>query len=680
MNMHSTLLRGLNVVELGSRVAVDVCGRLLRDAGATVTRIDAQPLSASEIAAAAGAADLVITSSDTAAHAHHAAVEQAARASGKTIVCDITAGGRIGPYSRYPYSDFEVQALTGLMDTTGFADGPPTAIGLPFCEISAGIYAAVAASAAIRSRRTRGVVQDIDVTLFDCATSALSTFLPHVFAGRNPRRLGNRHSSAAPWNAYRTSDGWILLCTSTQEQWNRLACLIGASEAADPCFSTPQGRVDHVERLDQLIEAWSSGLTTAECLGDCSHADIPVGPIVTMNEVPHEPNVRFRAAVDAATAGAGEPAAWRANAPFRAVVPDTTNHEVRPPAAGAGVLASDAPFKGMRVIEIGQYTTAPLVGKHLAALGAEIIKIEPPGGDVTRQWPHGQGDTSYFFVLSNADKKSVVLDLKTAEGKLQFEHLLKGADVLVENLRPGALDRLGFGSAALSVLNPRLVYCPISGFGARSAYPERPAFDTVIQAMSGFMDLTRAEGKPAKAGISAADILSGQIALFAVVAALLRRDDVPRGIHLDISMQDCAVWASQAAWRQGSQASPRAMLACADGYVAASAGMDQVVDALGAHSPLASTRSEAIARLARSAIHAVPVQSVAELTQDPHFRTRGLGLGRDAAGCFWPTLPTPYRFSFTSGPAGRVIGAPGADNAALLPAPGSGPGQANSLS
>jgi crotonobetainyl-CoA:carnitine CoA-transferase CaiB-like acyl-CoA transferase len=674
MNMHSTLLRGINVVELGSRVAVAVCARLLRDAGATVTRIEGPACSAAEIAAAVGAADLVITSSDTADHSHHDAVKQAARASDKAILCDITAGGQVGPYSRYPYSDFEIQALTGLMDTTGFADGPPTAIGLPFCEISAGIYAAVAATAAIRSHRTSGVVQDIDVTLFDCATSALSTFLPHVFAGRNPRRLGNRHSSAAPWNAYQTSDGWILLCTSTQDQWHRLARLIGGSEVADPCFGTPQGRVDHVERLDQLIGLWTARLTTAECLGDCGHADIPVGPIVSMNEVPHEPNVRFRCAVDDATASGGEPAAWRANAPFRAVALDADGHDGTPRASrppGAGPHTSDAPLKGMRVIEIGQYTTAPLVGKHLAALGAEIIKIEPPGGDVTRRWPHGQGDTSYFFVLSNTDKKSVELDLKTAEGKLQFEHLLRDADVLVENLRPGALDRLGFGSAALSALNPRLVYCPISGFGASSAYPERPAFDTVIQAMSGFMDLTRAEGKPAKAGISAADILSGQIALFAVVAALVRREAVPSGIHLDISMQDCAVWASQAEWRQGSHASSGIVLACADGYVAASASLDKVADALGAQASLASPRSEAISRLARSAIHAVPVQSVAEVTQDPHFRTRGLGLGRDAAGCFWPVLATPYRFSFTSGPAGRVIGDPGADNAQVLSAPGS---------
>jgi crotonobetainyl-CoA:carnitine CoA-transferase CaiB-like acyl-CoA transferase len=668
MNIHSTLLRGINVVELGSRVAVTVCGRLLRDAGAAVTRLEGRELSGAEIAAAVGTADLVITSSD-AAHSHSDAIKQAARASGKVIVCDITAGGQLGPYSRYPYSDFEMQALTGLMDTTGFADGPPTAIGLPFCEISAGIYAAVAATAAIRSYRARGVVQDIDVSLFDSATSALSTFLPHVFAGRNPRRLGNRHSSAAPWNAYRTSDGWILLCTSTQDQWNRLACLIGGSELTDPCFGTPQGRLHHVEALDLLIEAWTSRRTTAECLGGCSDADIPVGPIVSMHEVPHEPNVRFRAAVDEASASGAEPGAWRATAPFRAVAHDAVGQDAMPRTTrdrADGPSTSDAPLKGLSVIEIGQYTTAPLVGKHLAALGATIVKIEPPGGDVTRKWPHGQGDTSFFFVLSNADKKSVELDLKTAEGKLQFEHLLRDADVLVENLRPGALDRLGYGSAALSVLNPRLVYCPISGFGASSAYPERPAFDTVIQAMSGFMDLTRADGKPVKAGISAADILSGQIALFAVVAALVRRDDAPCAIHLDISMQDCAVWASQADWRQDSQASSGVVLGCADGYLAASTSPDKVTDALGARAALALTRSEAMSRLARSSIHAVPVQSVAEVTQDPHFRTRGLGLGRDGAGRFWPVLATPYRFSFTSTSTGRVIGEPGADNAQVL--------------
>jgi crotonobetainyl-CoA:carnitine CoA-transferase CaiB-like acyl-CoA transferase len=126
------------------------------------------------------------------------------------------------------------------------------------------------------------------------------------------------------------------------------------------------------------------------------------------------------------------------------------------------------------------------------------------------------------------------------------------------------------------------------------------------------------------------------------------------------------VWASQADWRQDSQASSGVVLGCADGYLAASTSPDKVTDALGARAALALTRSEAMSRLARSSIHAVPVQSVAEVTQDPHFRTRGLGLGRDGAGRFWPVLATPYRFSFTSTSTGRVIGEPGADNAQVL--------------
>jgi crotonobetainyl-CoA:carnitine CoA-transferase CaiB-like acyl-CoA transferase len=120
--------------------------------------------------------------------------------------------------------------------------------------------------------------------------------------------------------------------------------------------------------------------------------------------------------------------------------------------------------------------------------------------------------------------------------------------MLVENLKPGALARLGFDTARLAALNPRLIHCAISGFGIDSFYPERPAFDSVVQAMSGLMDATRGDGVPYKAGISIADIGGGQFALVALLAALLQRDRDGRGLEIDLSMQDAAAWIGQAAW------------------------------------------------------------------------------------------------------------------------------------
>jgi crotonobetainyl-CoA:carnitine CoA-transferase CaiB-like acyl-CoA transferase len=650
--MHTTLLKGIRVLELGARTAVRTCSGLLGHAGAAVTTFDASgiPLDAAGLNQAVLGADILITSSDACPAPAFEAARRSALRAGSVMICNITGGGLSGPYSRDAYTDAEIQAITGLMDTTGFPGAAPVPIGLPYCEVSAGIYAAAATTAALVAWRRDGLLQDVDVSLYGAATNALTTFLPHVFAGKDPHRIGNRHSSAAPWNAYRCADGWVLICTSSHEQWQRLAALIGDVALTASDYATPRGRVANAEQLDLLIGQWTQRMATSDCVRLCAVADIPAGPVLSLAQLVDEPNIRHRGMI-AADARAATPAGWTAGAPFRmspwpiaagkAPFSVCAAAHARAPIGGAGPLA------GFRVVEIGQYTTAPLVGKHLAALGAEVVKIEPPGGDPTRDWPHGQGDTSYFFALSNTDKVSVTADLKTDAGKDTLRELLARADVFVENLRPGAMARLGFGPRELAELNPGLVYCSISGFGATSAYPGRPAFDTVIQAMSGFMDLTRSAGIPTKAGISAADILSGQMALFSVIAALLQRDQSGAGATIDLAMQDVAVWATSTCWDEPPQ--PGRVLRCADGYL--------LVDGSSpADTELASlSRSDAVALCARHLVRAVPVNSVAELLRDPHFRAHAVGLGLDSAGRFWPVLSPPYRYSYSPGPKGRVL-------------------------
>jgi crotonobetainyl-CoA:carnitine CoA-transferase CaiB-like acyl-CoA transferase len=805
--MDATLLNGLRVLALGERIAVDTCCKLLGLAGAAVHRYDAGKAEStlgeaavhrydagkaeSALGCATGrsdasngravaldeaaleravlAADVIVVSSDAVHAPTLEAARRIARRAGAIMICDITGAGVSGPYSRSAHSDAEIQALTGLMDTTGFPDAAPMAIGLPYCEVSAGAYAAASIAAALVAWRRNGLLQDVDVSLYGAATNALTTFLPHVFAGKDPHRLGNRHSSAAPWNAYRTADGWILICTSTQDQWQRMSALIG-SVARNDAYAKPRDRVVNAEQLDVLIGRWTSGISTAECLQLCATADIPAGPVLTVAQLADDPNVRHRRMIDAdgkpgtpfklmpwptaaastatmtgtaeaepspaaahatttaatettsaaasptteaamtteatrtetatavtaaaaattgaattgaatttgATAAAGTAAApttaaGTAAAPTAAGATAAAGTAAAPTTAGATATTAsatamtaaatalraissprpttdmDGPLAGMRVIEIGQYTTAPLVGKHLAALGAEVLKIEPPGGDPTRDWPHGQGDTSYFFALSNTDKASVTIDLKTEEGKTTLRHMLSTADVFVENLRPGAMERLGFGPAQLAAINPRLVYCAISGFGACSAYPGRPAFDTVIQAMSGFMDLTGAGGTPTKAGISAADILSGQVALFVVIAALLNRDHTNAGAAIDIAMQDVAVWATAPRWHHPAP-NDEQTTRCADGYL-----LLRTADAIGPDEFKTLPRTVAQAVCAGRNIRAVPVYSVAEVIRDPHFTSHSLGLGLDPAGRFWPVLSPPYRYSFSPGPIGSVL-------------------------
>ena len=226
------------------------------------------------------------------------------------------------------------------------------------------------------------------------------------------------------------------------------------------------------------------------------------------------------------------------------------------------------PLAGLRVLEIGQYTTAPLAAKHMASLGAEVIKIEPVTGEASRAWPPHLNGESYFFTLNNTNKRSVALDLRNPNDQAVFNDLIRSSDVLVENLKPGSLARLGFSWDELRKINPKLVYCAISGYGADLVYPGRPAFDTVVQAMYGLMDLTRADDVPTKIGISIADAAGGMMGLFCILAMLEQRDATGHGSFIDLAMQDVVVWLTHTAWRSENR-SPHVVLPCRDGEIAA---------------------------------------------------------------------------------------------------------------
>jgi crotonobetainyl-CoA:carnitine CoA-transferase CaiB-like acyl-CoA transferase len=319
-------------------------------------------------------------------------------------------------------------------------------------------------------------------------------------------------------------------------------------------------------------------------------------------------------------------------------------------ASPRGDTLLDRPLAGVTVIELGQYTTAPFVARHLGALGAEVLKIEPPGGDATRRWPPQRDGLGYFFSLSNSDKRSLCLDLRTQSDRARFSTLLSGADVLVENLKPGSLKKLGFGDDRRAAINPRLVYCAISGFGADSAYPGRPAFDTVIQAMSGIMDSIRQNDRPQKAGISLADILGGLFALTGTLSVLLERSATGIGDALDISMQDAAAWITQ--WTDSAAQDGRvATLRCGDGYVVAMAS------SIACDPAESRSRAEVAEELSNRGIQAAPVLTIDEVARSEQARVRKtLVPVHDSADREWQVFNTPIRLSTTPCEVRRAIG------------------------
>ena len=201
---------------------------------------------------------------------------------------------------------------------------------------------------------------------------------------------------------------------------------------------------------------------------------------------------------------------------------------------GGGALA------GVRVLEFASYVSGPYAGMLLADLGAEVIKIESPGkGDPFRGW--GRVEYSPTFGSVNRNKKSVELDLKSAEGVTAARSLARTADVLIENFRSGTMERLGLGYAHLSESNPGLIYCAITGFGSDGPYAQRPGYDTVGQAMSGLLSLLTDLDRPRAMGISLSDHLSGMVACNGILAALVERGRTGLGQRVDTSLLEATI-------------------------------------------------------------------------------------------------------------------------------------------
>lgn len=203
-------------------------------------------------------------------------------------------------------------------------------------------------------------------------------------------------------------------------------------------------------------------------------------------------------------------------------------------------------LEGLTVLDFTHVIAGPFCTAQLGLLGAEVIKVEePPAGDYMRGRASeqalrgiGMGD---HFAVQNANKRSILLDLKTPQGVAIAQRLAMRADAVVENFRPGVMERLGLGYATLSALNPRLVMCSLSGYGAEGPLAERPVYDNVVQAFSGLMAMTgTANSGPLKVGSPALDFASGTMAAFAVTAALLRRERTGKGQHVQLSMLDVA--------------------------------------------------------------------------------------------------------------------------------------------
>ncbi len=199
------------------------------------------------------------------------------------------------------------------------------------------------------------------------------------------------------------------------------------------------------------------------------------------------------------------------------------------------------PLENLRVLDLSRVLSGPYCTMVLADLGADVIKVERPGrGDDTRGWvPPSIGDESAYFLSVNRNKRSLTLDLSTDEGREVLYRLAKWADVVVENFRPGTADKLGVGYKTLKGLNPRLIYCAISGFGQTGPYRDKPGYDIIALAMGGLMSVTGyPELPPVRVGVAVADLGAAMWSVIGILAALRAREETLEGQYIDTSLFD----------------------------------------------------------------------------------------------------------------------------------------------
>lgn len=201
------------------------------------------------------------------------------------------------------------------------------------------------------------------------------------------------------------------------------------------------------------------------------------------------------------------------------------------------------PLEGVKVLDLTRVLAGPFCTMVLADLGAEVIKVEIPGeGDESRGYTPFIGDVSGYFMSINRDKKDITLNLKSEEGKEIFKELVKWADIVTENYKPGAMKKLGLDYEVLKEINPKLIYAATSGFGQTGPYSSRPAYDAVVQGMGGIVSITGPKGsKGVRVGSSVADITAALYTVIGILAALHVRETTGEGQFIDVSMLDCQV-------------------------------------------------------------------------------------------------------------------------------------------
>jgi crotonobetainyl-CoA:carnitine CoA-transferase CaiB-like acyl-CoA transferase len=693
----NSLLTGFRVVQLGPGLAAAVAGRIFADIGAAVTRIDADrssPLAEylnggkdDGDASALAAADLIV------AEGRAGDVVALRRQNEKAAIVTITSFGRDGPRADHPASDLTLFYSSGIARLlTGQVDDLAEAPIRPVGEQSAFIGGLAAACAGIHALPGSVVDVSIEEALATLAMTELANAGlakgPNGGKARSRKRISD--GNGATVCILPASDGYAAISPREDRQWAAWLKVMGSPAWGDePRFKTKPDRVANWDALHALMSEWSRGHTKQWIADAAQEAHVPSFPLREPAEQLASPQLRHRGFWrDMIVAGQA------VKAPGPPFGLSLSKGQAKP--AGGGTL----PLSGVRVLDFSWVIAGPTATRYLAAMGAEVIKIEAPGrGD--------PGRASELHTVLGQAKKGVVLDLKQPEAVAIARDLAAKADVVFENFATGVMDRLGLGADALRTLNPNLIYVSASGMGRTGPEAHSVAYGTLLQCYAGFAGLNRHPGIAPRVGFAWLDPMCGLMLAFIVAAALKRRAQDGSVARVDFSMIEAMLWtmaepliATQlgdkprpqgngsdrhcphGAWRcAGDDAKGDEWISIA---ITSEAEWRRLCEAIPALEPLsgwtlqqrqgrsagingilagwASRRggAEAAAELRRAGVLAAALMDSVDLVHDPHLKARGFWDGH-AKGVL-PGLPWRASFGRASGPAPGL----GADTDAVL--------------
>ena len=595
-------LAGVVIVELAGTPAGELAGGLLADLGATVIKIE--PPGGSPMRARGpgleGEDSLAFQSENRGKHSVRAALpelstepwlarllatadaliedlgpgrleaaglspEELERRNPRLVTLRISPFGQTGPLAGERGDDRIAQAFSGMQFVTGFPDRAPLAVTIPLAESWTGIHGANGLLMAIFHARRSGRGQVVDIGLYQTALRMQEeVVVRHDRSGTVAERLGTESPIVVPANVYRTRDGgWIAVSGAGDQPFARLCEAIEAPDAPnDPRFSTPAARLQNRAASDELVGSWIARHDQADVEARFAAVGVAGTAVRSADDIIADAHVKARGAILHLTSTTGRdflapapvpklsrtPAVSPRRAPTlgehtEAVRSALERIEARTRVDAPGRAASGdgpgawGPLAGVRVLDLSQWLAGPAAAALLADFGADVIMVELPSVAAD-----AQGRKSPGFVVTNRNKRSITLDVRAPAGRETFLALARVSDVIVENFRPGTLERWDLAPATLLAANPRLVLLRSSGFGQSGPYTGRAAFNPVGLAFGGITYLNGwPDRPPLRDGVMSGDYSTALFNVLGMVAALLRRDVDGQGQVVDTAMFEAAL-------------------------------------------------------------------------------------------------------------------------------------------